>query len=177
MTKRKFFLAIMIALVTLCAYGQNARKYYKAGTEFVESMKYDDAIAQFTSAIGIEPMNPDYYYARGEVYEKLSKLAEAKADYEKTLIFSPKDVDAIIRLGVVTNRMGDHRESLSLLNHALDLDVRNPKIQPARVITLIDLGMYDQALVASDTAIILKDTPMDFYWRGIIYKNERQKAG
>jgi len=67
--------------------------------------------------------------------------------------------------------MGDHKESLSLLNHALDLDVRNPKIQPARVITLIDLGMYDQALVASDTAIILKDTPMDYYWRGIIYKN------
>ena len=171
MTKRKLFLAIMIALVTVCAFGQNARKHYKAGTEFVESLKYDDAIVQFTSAIGIEPMNPDYYYARGEVYEKLSKLAEAKADYEKTLVFSSKDVDAIIRLGVVTNRMGDHKESLSLLNHALDLDVRNPKIQPARVITLIDLGMYDQALVASDTAIILKDTPMDYYWRGIIYKN------
>jgi len=171
MTKKKCFLAIMIALLTLCTYGQNARKYYKAGTEFVESMKYDDAIAQFTSAIGIEPMNPDYYYARGEVYEKLSKLAEAKADYEKTLVFSPKDVEAIIRLGVVTNRMGNHRESLTLLNQALDLDVRNPKIQPARVITLIDLGMYDQALLASDTAIVLKDTPMDYYWRGIIYKN------
>jgi len=47
-------------------------------------------LCQFTSAIGIEPMNPDYYYARGEVYEKLSKLAEAKADYEKTLVFPLK---------------------------------------------------------------------------------------
>jgi tetratricopeptide (TPR) repeat protein len=171
MTKRKIFLAIMIALVTVCASGQNARQYYKAGTEFVENLKYEDAIAQFTTAIGIEPRNPDYYYARGEVYEKLSRMAEAKADYEKTLVFSPKDADAIIRLGVVTNIMGDHKGSLSLLNRALDLDVRNPKIQPARVITLIDLGMYDQALRASDSAIVIKDTPMDFYWRGIIYKN------
>ena len=48
MAMRKIFLAIMIALVTLCAFGQNARKNYKAGTEFVESLKYDDAIAQFT---------------------------------------------------------------------------------------------------------------------------------
>jgi tetratricopeptide (TPR) repeat protein len=171
MRKRMFFLAIMIALVTVCAFGQNARKYYKAGTEFVESTKYEDAIVQFTSAIGLEPMNPDYYYARGQVYEKLSDMDKARADYEKILVFSPKDVDAIISLGIVTNRMGDHRESLTLLNRALELDVRNPKIQPARVITLVDLGMYDQALRASDSAITIKDTPMDFYWRGIIYKN------
>jgi tetratricopeptide (TPR) repeat protein len=171
MTKRIFFLAIMIALVTVCAFGQNARKYYKAGTEFVENMKYEDAVVQFTSAIELEPMNPEYYYSRGQVYEKLSRMDEAKSDYEKTLVFSPKDVDAIISLGVVTNQMGNHRESLTILNRALDLDVRSPKVQPARVITLIDLGMYDQALVASDSGIILKDTPMDFYWRGVIYKN------
>ena len=171
MTKRMFFLAIMIALVTVCAFGQNARKYYKAGTEFVENMKYEDAVVQFTSAIGLEPMNPEYYYSRGQVYEKLSRIDEAKSDYEKTLVFSPKDVDAIISLGVVTNQMGKHRESLTILNRALDLDVRSPKVQPARVITLIDLGMYDQALVASDSGIILKDTPMDYYWRGVIYKN------
>jgi tetratricopeptide (TPR) repeat protein len=176
MTKKIFFLAIMIALVTVCAFGQNARKYYKAGTEFVESMKYEDAIVQFTSAIGMEPMNPEYYYSRGQVYEDLSRMPEAKADYEKTLVFSPKDVDAIISLGVVTNKMGDHKESLRLLNRALSLDVRNPRIQPARVITLIDLGMYDQALTASDSAIVIKDTPMDFYYRGIIYKNLHNEA-
>jgi len=171
MTKRKFFLVIMIALITLCTFGQNAKKYYKAGTEFVENLKYEDAIVEFTGAIGLDPRNPDYYYTRGQVYEKLSKLSEAKADYEKTLVFSPKDVDALISLGLVTNRLGDHKGSLSTLNRALELEVRNPKIQPARVITLIDLGMYDQALSASDSAIILKDTPMDFYWRGVIYKN------
>ena len=65
MKKRIFFLATMIILISVCAFGQNARKYYKAGTEFVENLKYDDAIVQFTSAIGLEPSNPDYYYAQG----------------------------------------------------------------------------------------------------------------
>ena len=42
--------------------------------EFVDNLKYDDAIVQFTSAIGLEPSNPDYYYARGQAYEKLVKI-------------------------------------------------------------------------------------------------------
>ena len=32
------------------------------------------------------------------------------------------------------------------------------------------LRRYDQALKVSDTAIIVKDTPMDYYYRGVIYR-------
>ena len=170
MKKRIFFLATMMTLVAICSFGQSARKYYKAGTEFIENLKYDDAIAQFTSAIGLEPSNPDYYYARGQAYEKQSKYTEAKADYEKSMIFAPKDVDALISLGTVCNKMGNFEESLRLLNHASALDKRNSRVYPEKVIALTNLKRYDQALKVSDTAIIIKDTPMDYYWRGIIYR-------
>jgi tetratricopeptide (TPR) repeat protein len=169
MKKRVFFMATMI-LVAVSAFGQSARKSYKAGMEFVDNLKYDDAIVQFTSAISLEPSNPDYYYARGEAYEKLLKYAEAKSDFEKSLVFSPKNVDAMIRLGSVCNKLNNFEESLRLLNRAIALDKRNSKVYPEKVITLISLRRYDQALQASDTAIIIKDTPMDYYWRGIIYR-------
>ena len=159
-----------MTLVSVCAFGQSARKSYKAGLEFVENLKYDDAIVQFTSAIGLEPSNPDYYFARGQAYEKLSKYTEAKADFEKSLVFSPKDVESMISLGAVCNKMGDYEESLKLLNHASSLDKRNVRVYPEKVITLTNLKRYDQALQVSDTAIIIKDTPMDYYWRGIIYR-------
>jgi tetratricopeptide (TPR) repeat protein len=170
MKKRIFFMATMMALVSVCAFGQNAKKYYKAGTEFVENLKYEDAILQFTSAIGIEPANPDYYYARGQAYEKLLKYTEAKTDYEKTVVFAPKDVDATISLGKVCNKTGNFEEALRFLNRASNLDKRNSKLYPEKVITLIGLQRYDQALKVSDTAIIIKDTPMDYYYRGIIYR-------
>jgi tetratricopeptide (TPR) repeat protein len=170
MKKRIFFMATIMALVSVCAFGQNARKYYKAGVEFVENLKYDDAVVQFTSAIGLEPSNPDYYYARGQAYEKLLKYTEAKADYEKTMVFAPKDVDALISLGIVSNKTGNFEEALKLLNHASSLDKRNSKVYPEKVITLIGLERYDQALKVSDTAIIIKDTPMDYYYRGKIYR-------
>ena len=162
-------MATMMALVSVCASGQNARKYYKAGMEFVENLKYDDAIVQFTSAISFEPSEPDYYSARGQVYEKLLKYSEAKADYEKALVFSPKDGDILINIGMVCNKTGNFDEALKLLNRASVIDRRNPKLYPVKVITLIGLEKYDQALKVSDTALIIKDTPMDYYYRGIIY--------
>jgi tetratricopeptide (TPR) repeat protein len=169
MKKRVFFIATMI-LVAVSAFGQSAKKSYKAGLEFVDNLKYDDAVAQFTGAIGLEPSNPDYYFARGQVYEKQAKYPEAKADFEKTLVFSPKEVDAMISLGAVCNKMGNYEESLRLLNRAATLDKRNTKVYPEKVISLTYLKRYDQALLASDTAIVIKDSPMDYYWRGIIYR-------
>ena len=159
-----------MALASVCAFGQNARKYYKAGMEFVENMKYEDAIVQFTSAIGLEPSNPDFYIARGQTYEKLLKNPEAGSDYEKAMVFAPKEVDAIISLGAIRNKMGNFEEALKLLNRASGLDKRNVKLYREKVITLIGLVKYDQALKVSDTAIIIKDIPMDYYYRGVIYR-------
>jgi tetratricopeptide (TPR) repeat protein len=170
MKKRVFLIATMMTLMAVCAFGQSARKSYKAGMEFVDNLKYDDAIVQFTSAIGLEPSNPVYYYARGQAYEKLSKDTEAKSDFEKALVFAPKDVDAMISLGAVCNKLGDYEKSLILLNRASNIVKRNTKVYPEKVIALINLKKYDQALKVSDTAIIIKDTPMDYYWRGIIYR-------
>lgn len=162
-------MATIMTLVAVCAFGQSARKYYKAGVEFVDNLRYDDAIVQFTNALGLEPSNPDYYYVRGQAYEKLSKYAEAKADFEKALVFAPKDVDAMISLGAVSNKLGKYDEALKVLNHVSTLDKRNSKVYPEKVMSLYYLNKYDQALQASDTAIIIKDTPMDYYWRGLIY--------
>jgi tetratricopeptide (TPR) repeat protein len=170
MKKRLIFLATLITLVSVSAFGQNAKKYYKAGNEFVENSKYEDAVAQFTSAIGLEPSNSDYYYARGQAYEKLLKYAEAKADYEKVLVFKPKEVDAYIGLGFVCNKTGNFEEALKALNHASGLDKRNAKIYPEKVISLIGLERYTQALKASDTSVIIKDTPQAYYYRGVIYR-------
>src|SRR5664279_3712359 len=169
MKKRVFFIATMF-LVAVSLFGQSARKSYKAGMEFVDNLKYDDAVVQFTAAINLEPSNPDYYYARGQAYLMATKYENAKADFEKSLVFSPKNVDAMISLGSVCNKLGKFEEALKILNHAAKLDKRNPKVYPEKVITLTYLKRYDQALQTSDTAIVIKDTPMDYYWRGIIYR-------
>lgn len=169
MKKRIFFLATMLVLSTVCAFGQNGKKFFKAGNEFVESMKYEDAVAQFTSAITAEPSNADYYHARGKAYESLLKYKEAKTDYEKAIVFAPKNVDALVSLGAVCNHMGNFEEALVYLNRASGIDKRDAAVYPEKVNTLIGLERFDQALRVSDTAVIIKDNPMNYFFRGIIY--------
>ena len=169
MKKRVLFLVLSMALLTISAYGQNGKKFYKAGNEFVDNLKYEDAIVQFTSAIGIEPSNTDYYYARGKAYIALLKNNEAKSDFEKAIVFEPKNVDALVSLGAVCNKMGDFTSALGFLNRASHVDKRNSTAYSEKVLTLIGLEKYDQALRVSDTALIIKDTPMNYYWRGIVY--------
>jgi len=159
----------MIAVLSVCVYGQNGKKFFKAGNEFVANLKYEDAVTQFTSAIGAEPSNPDYYLARGKANEAINKNNEAKADFDKALVFAPKNVDALIRLGAVCNKTGDFDEALKALNRASALDKRNGAIYPEKVITLIGLQRYDMAIRVSDTAVLIKDTPMNYYYRGVIY--------
>jgi len=150
-------------------YGQSAKKYFKAGNVFVKNMKYEEAVNQFTSAIQLQPSESKYYYARGRANEVLEKYGDAKADYEKTIVFSPRDVNAMIGIGKVCNKMGQFGEALVYLNRASGLEKRNAQIYPEKVITLIGLERFDQALRVSDTAIIIKETPMNYYYRGIIY--------
>ena len=106
------FLSIMMTLTVISVFGQNGKKAFKAGQEFVEVKKYEDAIDQFTSAIAAEPSNADYYYERGQTYEKVSKYTEARADYEKGLVFAPKNPELVISLGVVCNATGNFEEAL-----------------------------------------------------------------
>jgi tetratricopeptide (TPR) repeat protein len=169
MNKRIFYLAIVMLFLSAGTYGQSAKKYFKAGNVFVKNMKYEEAVNQFTSAIQLQPSESKYYYARGRAYEVLEKYGDAKADYEKTIVFSPKDVNAMIGIGKVCNKMGQFGEALVYLNRASGLEKRNAQIYPEKVITLIGLERFDQALRVSDTAIIIKETPMNYYYRGIIY--------
>ncbi|HLN20383.1 MAG TPA: caspase family protein [Bacteroidales bacterium] len=167
--KKILLLTIISVFVTLNAFSQNGKKYYKAGMEFFEGLKYEDAVAQFTSAIAAEPSNTDYYMVRGKSYEILKKYADAKADFEKILVFESKNSDALIRLGAVANKTGKYDEALSLLNRATSIAKREHELYAEKVKAMIGLGKYDQAIKSSDTAILIKADAFDYYFRGVTY--------
>lgn len=169
MKSRVVLITILLITTGICSFGQNGKRFYKAGLEFHDKMRYDDAVAQFSEAIAAEPSNAEYYCARGRSYVSLKKNDEAKADFEKALVFNPRYVDALIDLGTICNRLGNYSEALSHLNRASAIEKRNSAIYPEKVITLIGLEKFDQALRTSDTAILTKDSPMNYYYRGLIY--------
>ncbi|MGQ9619548.1 MAG: tetratricopeptide repeat protein [Bacteroidales bacterium] len=168
--KRHIFSTVLLAIFAVSVVnGQSGKKFYKAGNQFFSSNKYEDAIVQFTSAIGTEPTNAAYYYARGNAYEVTGKLNEAYADFEKALVFKPKDVPSLISMGRVCNKLGKYEEALVYLNRAKAIEKLNKSLYPEKVIALMGLERYDQALKASDTALMVKETALNHYYRGKIF--------
>ncbi len=171
MKKKVVFLSVLVAFITMAASGQNAKKFYKAGNEFFELQKYEDAVTQYTSAIELDPLNGEIYYGRGLSYQRLKKFEESGADFEKAILFLRKNIDALVSLAEVNNSTGKYQNALTLLNRATGIERRHATIYPEKVKSLIGLKKFDVALGASDTALSLHNAPMDYYYRGLVYKN------
>ncbi len=169
MKKEIFLISLTVIFTVTAAFGQSGKKFYSAGNQFLKSKKYDDAIVQFTNAIGVEPTNAAYYFSRGTAYEFVNKLTEAYADFEKALVFKPKDVRSLVSMGRVCNKLGKYEEALIYLNRAKAIEKLNKELYPEKVIALTGLERYDQALKASDTALKIKETAANLYYRGNVF--------
>jgi tetratricopeptide (TPR) repeat protein len=171
MKKRGIILLVLMAVISVSGFSQNAGKMIKAGEKFMSGMKYEAAYEQFTKAIDIAPDLPDGYVARAGALEKMGRYTEAKADLEKAVVFAPKSFKVLYQLGKVDNHLGKYDEAIVHLNRATAIDKRNKDVYPEKVLSLLGLEKYDQALRASDTALLLRSDARNLYYRGLVYIN------
>ena len=80
----------LLAILTFfgCALllqAQNVKPFIKAGQEFFETGKYNEAVEQFTKAIDLQPANADHYVKRARAYERLDEKLKAAEDYDNAI--------------------------------------------------------------------------------------------
>src|SRR5438034_5522674 len=61
------------------------------GHELSQAAKYDEAIAEYTKAIELNPIDVRLYVDRGLVYRTAGKIPEAMADFTKAIELGPKN--------------------------------------------------------------------------------------
>nr|WP_278752399.1 tetratricopeptide repeat protein [Fischerella thermalis] len=83
--------------------------YYRQG-------KYDQAITNYTQAIGISK-NIHAYINRGIAYHRQGKYDLAIADYNQTLSINSKSVDAYINRGIAYRRQGKYKLAIADYYH------------------------------------------------------------
>ncbi|MEE4214547.1 MAG: tetratricopeptide repeat protein [Bacteroidales bacterium] len=167
--KKLATLLVFLSVATACSV-QNYGKFRKTAEKFYESGKYEDAIEQYTHAIELKPSKIDLYLERGTALERLQRYEEAYSDFEKASVFDPKEVDAMYLMGRVSNSMGKYEQALAHLNRASGVAKRDARIYPEKVKTLLGLEMYDRALEVSDTAMLFREDDINYYQRGLVYK-------
>lgn len=166
----------------LALNGQTARKYAKAGEEFIRNGLYDDAVEQFTKAIEEAPASADGYLKRARVYEMTGNYNLAYDDYKRAANFVPNDAGVLYSLGRMCNILakgdnvtpeessGYYTEAVRVLTDAIKAEFRNGKLYTEKVVSLIGLGLWDKALACSDTALQMRDDAINYYHQGIIYQ-------
>ncbi len=161
-------LCMFFLLPAVISQAQNPKKFYKVGTEFLENNKYQDAVDQFSKAIGADPDYEKAYLARAEAYEALSEYPKAAEDYEKLTIFDPKEEEYFYKGAEMSYKLKDYKAALLKLDKALDLKRFYIEAMQLRVLTLIELERYSEALDQSKDALRFKESDINYYNHGRI---------
>ncbi len=168
------FLFIIFAPSIL--FAQNPKKYYKTAEEFIASNRYKDAIDLLTKAIDIEPDNEEIYLLRASAYELIEDYRNAVEDYKRASVFMGKESDVFYKAGMAYYKLKRYNEALEMTNQALELKKSNLEALQLKVLVLIELEDYFNALQAAEDAVKIKSSAQNFYFQGLVsekLKNER----
>ncbi len=135
---------------------------------------FEDAIADFTQAIELDPKYIVAYFNRALAKSSNNDRIGAIVDFSHTLIFDPQFVPAYVDRGLAKERNSDREGALADFNHAIELD-------PKLVAAFVDRGRIEflrgdvqGALADFDRAIALDPINAAAYrGRG----NAKQRSG
>jgi tetratricopeptide (TPR) repeat protein len=103
---------------------QNIAAYSNRGIAYTSSGQWDNAMADFSKAMTIDPKYPVSYANRGIVYGNLGKEEDAISDFTKAIEIDPNYTLAYHNRGVAYGDLGQFDKAVKDLLHAIRLDAK-----------------------------------------------------
>jgi tetratricopeptide (TPR) repeat protein len=163
MKKIAILLTFALSIIGYSAYGQNAKQFLKTGDEFLKNNKFEDAIDQYTKSLQIESDNTKAYTQRAYAYSQVSKYKEAAEDYDRASVFIPKDEVNYFNAASMYFNIGEDQTSLDRLKKSLAIKNSYIEAIQLKVLVLINLKKYDEALADAKTALRYKETAENYF--------------
>jgi len=119
---------LLFLVVASAASGQSASEKKKAedsnkrGFDYYKKGNYDQAIAEYTEAIRLNPKFSEAYIMRGLAYSQKKDYDLAIADYDKAIQLDPKDKWAYIGRGSNYDDIGNYDHAIADFDKAIQLD-------------------------------------------------------
>ena len=96
--------------------------YYLKGCVSAQNNDHDKAIADFTTAIRLDPRNVEAHDYRAVAWIAKDELDKALADLDAAIGLDPQDGAAFSNRGAVWQRKGRHDRAIADFNQAIRLD-------------------------------------------------------
>ncbi|HUT50496.1 MAG TPA: tetratricopeptide repeat protein [Alphaproteobacteria bacterium] len=135
-----------------------ANLYFFRGIAFSRARRHRSAVADYSSAIELNPLWFAPYHNRGADYRVLGQPRRAIADFTSAIRLAPGSVDAYIARGVVFHLdLKQRRRAIADYNRALKIDPRSGGALINRGRAYQELGM--RGLAIRDYRRVLKLFP------------------
>lgn len=106
---------VAVAAMILFMSGDTYKEHYDLGVKYLSENDYEKAVAEFTTAIEIEPSEIQSYIKRAEAFTTLDLFAEAESDYKTALYFDEYSADSYLGMAELYLRQKKIDEAIEIL--------------------------------------------------------------
>ena len=141
----------------------SAETYFTWGNTKYYLGDYKDAIADYDSAIRLNPDNANTYYNRGTAKGDLGQHFAAIADFDIAIRLKPDLAEAYYNRGAAKSDLGQHFAAIADYDTAIRLKPDHAGAYNSRGVAKGNLGQHSAAITDFDTAIRLKPDHANAY--------------
>ena len=129
---------------------------------------YEQAVAEYSRAIELEPRNGDAYRRLGEAYESNNQLDEALAAFRRAVEIDPQQYRNYRDLGFFYYQRASYDEAAKYFRKAVALAPNEPLIHFSLSMALLDAGRFSSAENELRFSIGLHETPVALHTLGLV---------
>jgi tetratricopeptide (TPR) repeat protein len=141
----------------------------------IEAEAYEEAIADYDTAIELDPENFLAYAGRAWVHQQMEEYDKAIADYSQAIDLDPEEGWAYNERAWTYRLMEAYEEALPDVNKALQLDPESAAAYNTRGEIYFELGEMEKAIADLTQAIELgAEYDENYYFRGMAYQAQEE---
>jgi tetratricopeptide (TPR) repeat protein len=155
----------------------SANQHYKEGCSKVTLRKYDEAIVELNTAIGLCPDSGSYYSKRGQAYLGLGNKTKALEDFTKATEKSPSSPDGFYQLGLYYFNLDDFDKAFDYFTQSLAKDANNYDAYIYRAQCCERQNKMTSAIYDYGQAISIRPQDPEAYYRRALIERDMKDTG
>lgn len=148
--------------------------FLQVGKVFAQKYQYDDATDEFSSALKLNPRQPDAQVGLAAVFMFKNKYVEAEKEFNRALQTNPRNLDALLGLASLEFIDEDTPQALTLCGKVLAV---NPHYPEALLFKLAVEWLSDARQASAKTAVRLQAVYEELPFASEEIKQAVQNAG